>query len=278
MQIKQSDLKIARQRLQIQNSEISLKQKEEQYLNGQLDSGFLDNAVIERNFVIQNLYDLETVKEKNINSFSTLSDLDYKSVSIPYLELLERDEFLKENIVLKMADSKIEKDSYNSDITVAKYLPSVNFTAGYNWSKNENNRFSLDMSSFSEEKNYYDYGLNASMPININTFRDIESSRIDFLKSSIAKEDKRIQLNALFTQVMQNLENFNKKKLLSYENREIYSKLLTDTKKLYTAGYKTEYDVNLLQNSVEIAKIDAKIFELDKQLELLTLYEMYVNN
>ena len=77
---------------------------------------------------------------------------------------------------------------------------------------------------------------------------------------------------------MQNLENFNKKKLLSYENREIYSKLLTDTKKLYTAGYKTEYDVNLLQNSVEIAKIDAKIFELDKQLELLTLYEMYVNN
>jgi len=33
--------------------------------------------------------------------------------------------------------------------------------------------------------------------------------------------------------------------------------------------------VSLLENSVKIQKIDLKIFEIDKQLELLTLYEMY---
>ncbi len=52
MQLKQGSLKIQRQKLQIKNSEINLKFKEEQYLSGQLDSGFLDSAVIERNFVI----------------------------------------------------------------------------------------------------------------------------------------------------------------------------------------------------------------------------------
>jgi len=273
MQIKQSTLRIQRQKLQIKNSEISLEQKKEQYLNGQLDSGFLDNAIIERNFVIQNLYDMETAKERLILSFSTLSDLDYQTASIPHLELLNKEEFLKHNIVLKMADSKIEQDGYNKDITVAKYLPAVNFTAGYNWSKSDS-PFKFGPT----EKDYYDYGFRATMPISINTFRDIESAKIDFLKSGLVKEDKTIQLDALFNQVMQNLDNWGKKKLLAIENKEIYSKLLVDTKDLYSAGYKTEYDVDLLDNSVKIAELDSKIYEIDKQLELLTLFEMYVNN
>ncbi len=273
MQIKQSDLKIKRQRLQIKNAEISLEQNKEQYLNGQLDSGFLDNSIIERNFVIQNLYDIQTSKERLISSFNTLSDLKYEHVEIPHLELLSKEEFLKYNIILKMADSQIEKDDYNKNVVVAKYLPSVSLTAGYNWSKSDS-----PFNFGSTTKEYYDYGFRATMPLNINTFRDIESARVDFLKSSLVKEDKKVQLEAIFEQVMQNIKNLEKKKLLSIENMEIYSKLLKDTKDLYNAGYKTEYDVNLLQNSLQISEIDSKIYEMDKQLELLTLYEMYVNN
>ena len=273
IQIKQSDFRIKRQELQIKNAEISLEQNKEQYLNGQLDSGFLDNAIIERNFVIQNLYDIQTTKERQISSFSTLSDLDYMKVTIPHLELLNKEEFLKHNIVLKMVDSQIEKDSYNKDVTIAKYLPSVSLTAGYNWSKSDSPfKFGPD------EKDYYDYGIRANMPIDINTFRDIESARIDYLKSNVIKEDNRIQLDSVFEQVMQNIKNLEKKKLLSIENIDIYSKLLKDTRDLYDAGYKTEYDVSLLKNSVKISEIDSKIYEMDKQLELLTLYEMYVND
>jgi len=272
MQIKQSDLKIERQKLQIQNSEISLEQKKEQYLSGQLDSGFLDNAVIERNIVIQNLYDIETSKERLISSFSTLSDLDYENVRIPYLELLSREEFLRYNIVLQMAESKIERDRYSKNMTITQYLPAVNLTAGYTWTESSNGFFA------NGEREYYDYGFRAVMPLNINTFRDIESAKIDFLKSEVTKADSKIQLDALFTQVMENLKNLEKKKALSVENRELYTKLLEDTQELFEAGYKTEYDVNLLENSVGIAKLDAKIYEIDKQLELLTLYEMYVND
>lgn len=274
MQIKQSDLRIERQKLQIKNSEISLEQKKEQYLSGQLDSGFLDNAVIERNIVTQNLYDIETSKERFISSFSTLSDLDYKSVKIPHLELLNREEFLKYNIVLEMANSQIERDRYNKNMTISKYLPSVNLSAGYTWTESTN-QFIPAMEGLRE---YYDYGVIANLPLNINTFRDIESAKVDFLKSEVTKEDTKIQLDALFTQVMQNLDNLEKKKLLSVENRELYTKLLEDTKNLYRAGYKTEYDVSLLQNSVNIAELDAKIYEIDKQLELLNLYEMYVHD
>jgi len=274
MQIKQLKLKIDKQNLQIKNAEINLELKKEQYLSGQLDSGFLDNAIIERNSVIQALYDIETTKERLISKFQAISDSSYESAQIPHLEVLDKESFLEYNILLNISKSDREKYRYTKNMTIAKYLLKVSITGGYNWSKSEKQLFSAS----DGERDYYDYGVKASMPLSINTFRDVESAKIDFLKSKLVIEDKKRELNALFEQVMQNIDNFDKKRVLSIENRDLYEKLLVDTKNLFTAGYKTKYDVDLLENSVEIQKLDVMIFDIDRQLELLTLYEMYIND
>ncbi|OHE02738.1 MAG: transporter [Sulfurimonas sp. RIFOXYD12_FULL_33_39] len=270
MQIKQMNLKISKQNLVIKNSEINLAQKKEDYLNGQLDSGFLNSAIIDRNVVVQALYDIQTNKERLISKFHVISDIDYESAFIPNLKLLTKEQFLSNNIVISLSDSELNKNRYAADVTVAKYLPKVNFVSGYNWSKS-NSPFQFG----SNEKNYYDFGFKATMPFDINTFRDVESSKISYLKSELMIEDKKREQIAIFEQVMQNIENFEKKKQLSVENLELYEMLLSDTQQLYSAGYKTKYDVELLKNSVEIQKSDINIYEIDKQLELLTLYEMY---
>ena len=277
MQIKQTSLKILRQNLQIKKAEINLELKKEQYINGQLDSGFLDNAVIERNLAIETLYDIHTSKEKLVSKFNTISDVSYKDVAVPHFELLDEKEFLKHNLALDMAKSQIKKDRYNKDVTIAKYLPSLNVVAGYNWDKTENQASSAGVLS-SSEKDYYNYGLRASMPLDINTYRDIEISRVEYLKSKVVAQDKDRELRALFEQVIQNIENFDKKIQLSKENSIIYEKLLADTKDLYEAGYKTLYDVEMLESSVEIQKKDLQVYEIDKQLEILSLYEMYKND
>lgn len=278
MQIKQIDLKIQRQKLQIQNSEINLKLKKEQYLNGRLDSGFLDKAVIERNVVIQALYDIQTNKQRVISKFKAISDMDYRDAYIPRLEMLSEDMFLKYNIILNMSNSNTKRTLHNKDVTIAKYLPHINLIAGYNWDDTKNQQFGNTGAGFSAKTDYYNYGLRATMPLDINTFRDIEVAKVEHLKSKIVVEDKKRELKAIFELVMHNIENFDKKKLLSFENAKIYEKLLSDTKDMYSAGYKTIYDVNLLENSVNIQKTEVKIFEIDKQLELLTLYEMYKND
>ena len=275
MQIKQMDLKVKRQQLQIKNSEIKLEQKKEQYLNGQLDSGFLDNAIIERNIVIQALYDIQTNKERLVSKFQAISDIDYESAEIPHLKLLDKDDFLEHNVVINMSKSNIEKNRYSKDVTISKYLPRISVVAGYNWDKTENQQFGNTGAGFSGDTDYYNYGIRATMPLDINTFRDIEVSKLEYLKSKTLIEDKKRELLAIYEQVMQNIANFEKKKELSKENESIYEKLLLDTKELFEAGYKTQYDVSLLKNSVAIQKIDIKVFEIDKQLELLTLYEMY---
>jgi outer membrane protein TolC len=275
MQIKQVDLKEEAQKLQITNSQINLAQKTEQYLNGQLDSGFLDDAVIAVNSVKQALLDIQTSKEKLINQFSVLSDLSYENAKIPNLALISMDAFLEHNIVLKQNAAAIEKNGYYKNVTIAKYLPKVSLTAGYNW--NDSEQFFGGETVINNTSSYYDYGLRVNVPIDINTFRDIESVKIDYLKAQVVQKDKERELTALFSQVLHNIKNFDNKIALSNESMNIYKKLLDDTEELFLAGYKTQYDVDTLKNSLEMQKIDSKVYEIDKQLELLTLYEMYVN-
>ena len=277
MQIKKVDLNIQKQKLLVKNAEINLELKKDAYLSGQLDSGFLDRAIIDKNGFIEMLYDIQTSKERLISHFKTLSDIDYKTAFIPHFKLLKEDEFLEKNLVLKMAKSKIEKDDYNQNITIAKYLPRVNFTAGYNWSKSENQQFGNGI-AFSQDINYYNYGFRVTMPIDINTFRDVQSSKVNYLKSKIDVKDKQKTLASLYEQVFQNIANLSKKEKLSLQNKTLYKKLLEDTKELYKAGYKTEYDVQTLNNSLKIQDINVKVLEIDKQLELLNLYESYKEN
>jgi len=274
MQIKQVEMKIERQKLQIENSNINLELKKEQYLNGQLDSGFLDSAIIERNRATQALYDIETAKERLISSFKAISSLSYKKAKIPHLELISEDEFKKNNLLLDMASAKEDMDRENKNVTISKYLPQLNFVGGYNWTKNENRAMPIGES----ERDYYDYGVRASLALSINTLRDVESSRVVFLKSKLQKKDREIESHLLFEKVMQNINNSERKSSLAQENAELRLKLLNDTKKLSSAGYKTQHDVDMLQNSLSISKLDSKIYELDKQLELLNLYEVYAKS
>lgn len=275
MQIKQADMSIAKQQLQIANSQINLEQKQEQFLNGQLDSGFLNNAVIERNIAKQTLFDLETAKERLVSKFTTISDMDYVSAEIPFLALLDETDFLENNIDMKLVESETEKNRYNKNVTVAKYLPSINLQGSYNWQKNESVFFinGAPQNASSPETSYYKYGIQATLPLDINSYNDYEVSRIAYMKSKVQIDDKKRELKALFEQVHQNLANFDKKIALSKENQKLYNELFMETTQLYKAGYKTKYDVDTLDNSQQIEVVNQKIYEIDKQLELLSLYE-----
>ncbi len=273
MQIKRTQLQIQKQNLQIDNSKINLEQKREQYINGQLDSGFLNNAIIEKNIVTKALYDLQTAKETLVSNFESISDRDYKTTPIPHLKYLEQENFLEKNIDIKLHKSMIKRNYYLKNATMAKYFPTVSINGAYKWERSEDFQLGNTGAGYSGETKYYSYGLHVNMPLNVNTFRDIESSRVDLLKSEVTLQDSKRQLKALFEKVSNNLKNIDKKIALAEENRELYEALVHDTEILYQSGYKTEYDLKNMKNSLEIEKINIKIYDYDKQLELLDLYE-----
>jgi outer membrane protein TolC len=278
LQIRQHYYKIEKQNLVIDNAKINVEQQTERYLSGQLDSGFLDNAIIEANAQYQVLYNFETAQQRLISRYKALSDLDYKTAPIPHLSVISQDDFMQNNYDVYLAQSDAKKRKYNKNIVIAKYLPKVSISGSYAWDKKDSFAFN-DTGAFpGSETDYYSYGMSASMPLDFNSIRDVQSAKVDHLKSLVIIDDKKRELTALYEQVSQNLQNLDKKKKLAIKNRELYEKLYSDTVALFKAGYKTDYDVKTLNNSVKSQNVEITILELDKQLELLDLYEKLVSS
>ncbi len=273
MQIRQSDLRIAKQELVIANARINLEQKRELYLNGQIDSGFLNSAMIESNVATQALYDMQTARERLVSLFHTLSDLDPETAPLPALALLDEAAFMGRNIDLRRADSAVAMERYNKGVAYAKYLPQLNLVAGYNRDESEGMILGGTFAIPDTKTEYYNYGFKLSMPLDFNSISDVEAAQVAHLKALIVLDDTKRELRALYEKVAQNLTNYDRKISLAVSNQELYGGLLQETRELFEAGYKTEYDVLNLENSVAIQELDTRIYELDKQRELLDLYE-----
>ena len=275
MQIKQAELSIRKQTLLIDNARINLEQKREQYLGGQLDSGFLNSAIIELNGVKLVLLDLQTAKERLISSFKSISDLDYRRAPVPILAMIDEGDFLSDAIDVKLNRSTVEKERWFTRGTVAQYLPSINLQASYNWQKQESFFFvgSGAVKSQPPETAFHRYGLTASMPLDFNSLNDYEAAQAAYLQARVQVGDTKRALKALHEQVMQNLRNIDAKIALSVENAALYATLRNDTESLFHAGLKTAYDVKTLENSEAIEAINQRLYRIDRQLELLNLYE-----
>ncbi len=265
--LKELDLKIEKQRLLIENAQIDIKRKREQYISGVLDSSFLDNAMLNKNSLQMALLDMEASKEDLLKSLKDLSDIDYKNFSFTHLKLLNINDFLSSNLVVKDALANSKQTKYIKKMTISNYFPTISLFASYNYSKSDNG-------IFSSKESYKQYGLRVSMPLfDINRGKNIELQRLKYLKSKLSLNDTKQRERDLFNSVVKKVGIYNKKIKLSKEQAELYSSLLKTTKNLYEAGEKTVYDVKTLQNSLIRSKIDKKIYRYEIDKILLNLYE-----
>jgi len=72
--------------------------------------------------------------------------------------------------------------------------------------------------------------------------------------------------------VMDTLAIIDKKIALARSDEELYRGLLRSTKEQASAGQKTASDVEIMRNSMQIARLDARIYEIERQIQLLKLY------
>jgi len=59
---------------------------------------------------------------------------------------------------------------------------------------------------------------------------------------------------------------------MARKDEALYRRLLKSTKNFVTAGEKTKLDIQTMRNSLEMKKLDRRIYYMDKQLQLLKLY------
>jgi len=266
-QLKKNLLQQKKMEYQIKNDRIDITQKRDSYNAGLLDSSFLDQAILKKSQDEATLLELKLNRAELLQRFSLLSDKEPSKLKLPHLKLISKENYRSENLELKKDVAFAQESDYQSKMTIAKYLPSVSLQGEY-WDGDINPLFQNPLLN----ERYYNYGFTVSMPLDINSFTDIESGKVAKLRAATQVIDRKETVDEEYDWIRNSLDILDRKIDLAKKDETVYGSLYRLTKDLAKAGEKTDLDVQVMYNSREIRKLDRKIYEIDKQIQLLKLY------
>jgi len=258
-------LKLQHQKLKymVRNDLIDIRLKQESYDAGILDSSFLDQAILKRNQDESSMLDMELSLASMRNAFQKLSRKNPDRLRTPHLKMLSLKHYKRRNMDLAVKKLRAMEKQYSSKMVWSSYMPTLSVNARYN----HTNRDTVGM-----DNDYNTYGFKLSVPLSINRSTDIESSRVSYMQSVTELQDSRRTVALEYQMVQKTLQILDKKIALSKKDEALYRRLYKRTKDLLKAGEKTKQDAQTMRNSLEIKKLDRKIYAIEKQQELLKLY------
>ncbi len=272
--LRKNTLQIEKQKLLVANDRIDIERKKERYLSGDLDSGFMDQAILKKNQDTLQLYALQDSRAQLYKRFKDLSDADPTTLKLPTFQLMSKEAFLKRHIDVTLEKEKVEKRDYFKTMTYARYLPTLSLQASY-VKPYENNFYYTGGNLFDLTHDYHTYGFRITMPVDINSLYTIESAKVDYLSAKVALLDRRREAGNTYEAALKRLDVLERMIALAKEDERLYTSLVDSTQEKLEAGELTVYDLKTMKNSKKIRQIDQRIFAIDKQLVLLDLFEKY---
>ncbi len=265
-QIKKQNIRIEKQNLLIKNAVIDIERKKEQVLNGLINTSYLDNAILNANTKKNTLLDLNYEKLTLINNFSNLSNAAHDTINLPTLSIIDKKDFLRKNLNVLKITADIEKKYQFKGMSISKYLPTLNVTYDYYNHHDDGGRSSAITDSAST------YGFNITIPLDTKVFNDIESSKLDYLKAKVELQNIIIEEQNFLKLKLAKLNTYDSKISLAKDDFNLYTSLLEDLSISFEAGLNARADVDIMKNSKKIKSLDIKIFDINKQIELLNIY------
>ena len=266
-QLKKIRLEQQKMKYQIRNDLIDIQQKRDSYESGLLDSSFLDQAILKKSQDETALLEMRLNEMELKQRFSLLSDKAPEKLRLPKLKLIDKQSYTRENLELKRDSMRALEMDYKEKVTWAKYLPTVSLNAQYN-----NGDINPLFPSPNLNESYYNYGFSVSMPLDVNAFSDIELSKVEKLRAATEVLDRKDTVSEEYNWIRNSLGILDRKIALARKDEKIYGNLYKVTKNLVQAGEKTSLDADVMKNSLQIRKIDQRIYSIDKQIQLLKLY------
>ena len=100
----------------------------------------------------------------------------------------------------------------------------------------------------------------------------MQSKRIDYLKSKLNLENTIDDEKTFIKTKLEKLAMLDERLQITKDDLEVYDSILKIINEEKNAQIKTQSDLDTLQNSQKIKSLDLKIYEIDKQLQLLEMY------
>lgn len=260
--IKKLKLQLEQSQYRLKNNELDIFLKKEQYKKGIADITLLNNAIMSKNTELKNIITIEqsiTIQEKEL---AKLTPLRYDKIAIPNFVFLEKENFLKSNYQINQASLETKATEAQLKITNSNYLPHLTF----------NGEVGYQEYTHYYDGDYYNMGLKLSLPLDFNKKTTIEQSKIATLKQKVALEDKKIEQLVNYEEIVSNIKNYKEYQEITKRDIELYKEILDMTQKGFEAGYKTGYDLQIIQNTQHIDTIEVNIYEMNIELELIKLH------
>jgi outer membrane protein TolC len=261
--IKLTKLRIEKLRLQLKNSDIEINKMQDLFNAGLTDSVEVDKSLAKRDEIEIDILSLQSNLENLRGEFKKLSYKNPDTLKPPKLRMIPKSKFLKRNLELELARTNILMAKYNAKIVKSKYLPTV--TVGLRLTKTRPVEWGYRENAFS-------FNFKVSMPLSINKKDDLELAKLDKIISQLDLKTKLRTIKKDYYITAKKLKVLSRQISLANKEAKIYKRLLINTTKLFKAGQKSKSDVEVLKNSYKIKKLDSKIYEIEKQLELINLY------
>jgi outer membrane protein TolC len=265
LQIKQVQISIQKQELLIDNAQLDIKRKKEQVLNGILDTSFLDDAILGLNLKQNSLIDLQLQLQQLKSELSKLTKTSYDMIQLPTLSLIKKDKFIDKNIYIKQAQNDIQTSFWIKNMTLSSYLPTINFDYSYIKYHDTTNPLIAD-------DDMQNIGLDITIPLDIKYSYNIESKKIEYLQKKAQLKDQQVSEEAIYQQSINTVNSIDKKIILAKKDIKLYDSLIMQIQEQVNVGMKTIIDLQTMQNSQAIKKLDIKSLQIQRQLELLKLY------
>ncbi len=266
--IRKSNLQIEKLNFLIKNDELDILIQKQSYEAELTNRTLYDSALLKRNQDVTSKLELELQITKLKNDFSLLSDKSPENITLPNFKMMDKNRYKNSQLEIKRDRLHVEEKRHNKYMVATKYLPEVSVTGRY---INEDKNPLFANSEIKTE--YYTYGFKVSLPININSYRDIESSKIDYLNAKISLDEQKKRVENEYNLVKKRLEIIDQKIALSIDDAQNYSSMLRVAREKEEAGDSTNYDTQIVENNLKVRELDEDIYRYDAQLELLGLYE-----
>ncbi len=265
-QIGRDRLKHRQNELTLHNRDLDLFIITAKYKAGSADISELNRATIDRDTARTALIvSKNTLRNEEYALKKLLATAQIDPVDIKNIPLVTKEEYLAQNLELLQYAAQDRSDEAGAKIVRSSYLPKLTFNGSYGYTDYQGDRIEY-------KGNNYNYGAVLSIPLDINTNAQMQSSRLQLLQTRTAKVDRAQELEQEYDMRFFTIADYEERIVVAQEMLTIYQELYTFTKQQVQTGAKSVYELESLGNSVEIQRLEKEIQTNNILIEKIALY------
>lgn len=254
--------------LRLKNAQIEIFLKRKQYEAGDIDITFLNNALMNQSSELKNNTSLRYALAQQKFETAKLSDYPIDSITIPSFTLTQKEPYLEEGWDVRTSQALSRSAAQQYGQIKSSYLPKLTLIADAGYQRFDGQ----STPSTDYHGNFYDAGLQLSMPLAYNSSAASQEAQAAYLKQQAQTADNKRQMSASYEQTVALVESYKRTISITQENLKFYNELLGATKAAVKAGYKAGYDLQTLQNTYSIEELEINIHEINIQIQLSQLH------